>query len=662
MFRNSWPRRSDRTARPSQHDRPCRRRRQSAHLSLERLETRTVPSFIPAVTFPVGVHPRAVTVADLNNDAAPDIAVVNMGQFATFESSLSVLLGNGDGSFQPAVTTDVLNPGVALSLAVGDFNGDGLPDVALTTGGSTTHPAVEVLLGNGDGSFQQDHLVLSVGQNPFSVAVGDFDGNGALDLVTANSVPGTLSLLLGNGDGSFQPRIDLVVGAAPRAVAVVDFNGDGLLDLVTAQQLSDTVSVLLGHGDGTFAPPQSFAASGDDFTPSSLAVGDVNGDGRADLVINSLFVLEGEGSQLGVLLGNGDGTFQDPILATPQTGQGDLALGDFDNDGLTDAAVTVSRLGAPPGEVALFFGNGDGTFQAPPQAFPTGGNDPSGVAAGDLNGDGLVDLAAANFFFSTVGRSTVGVLLNNTGQRPFGTLFTGEQAGVDLDVPFVLSSLGKQSPPPFDVNGGSIVNTNHGPFTLGTGRFTATFVGDGRVFHSGIPELYQFAEGGRNFWGVRGRGLGFIVFDDLPAAEVTVFARGTRDGLVSPRRQDVDGDGIPDFRGFGRLGNANAFLVAFTAAGDVLAVHALDNTAMGRFTIKGPVTFLALLNEGDANSFADIAGISAVADTRGLDPAGEPGRGATGVSADTVAVLLAKERRSPALAAVDELFAPATGP
>src|SRR5262249_46350130 len=153
-------------------------------------------SFAPAVTFPVGVHPRAITVADFNNDGTPDLAVVNLGQFSTFQSSLSVLLGNGDGSFQPAVTTDLLNSGpgtgIAQSVAVGDFNGDGLPDVALNTAGSPANPAVEVLLGNGDGSFQPNHLILSVGQIPLSVAVGDFDGNGALDLVTANS-NGTLS-------------------------------------------------------------------------------------------------------------------------------------------------------------------------------------------------------------------------------------------------------------------------------------------------------------------------------------------------------------------------------------------------------------------------------------------------------------------------------------
>src|SRR5262249_59356018 len=124
-----------------------------------------------------------------------------------------------------------------------------------------------------------------------------------------------LSLLPGNGDGSFQPRVDLAVGGAPRAVAVGDFNGDGRLDLVTAQQLTDTVSVLLGHGDGTFTRPLAFTASGADFTPSSMAVDDVNGDGRLDLVIKSDSFLDSDAYQIGVLLGNGKGVFQAPILA-----------------------------------------------------------------------------------------------------------------------------------------------------------------------------------------------------------------------------------------------------------------------------------------------------------------------------------------------------------
>src|SRR5207342_159288 len=122
-----------------------------------------------------------------------------------------------------------LATGIAQSAAVADFNGDGLLDIALNTAGPAGS-AVEVLLGKGDGSFQPNHLILSVGQTPLSVAAGDFDGNGAVDLVTANS-NGTVSVLLGNGGGSFRPRTDLTVGGSPHSVAVGDFNGDGRLDV-----------------------------------------------------------------------------------------------------------------------------------------------------------------------------------------------------------------------------------------------------------------------------------------------------------------------------------------------------------------------------------------------------------------------------------------------
>lgn len=405
--------------------RPLSRSAQRHTLTLETLEARTVPTFLPAVTFPVGVLPRAVTVADFNRDGKPDLAVVNQGpsSTSTSQSSLSVLLGNGNGSFQPAVTTGVLNSGLATgnagSAAVGDFNGDGLPDVALNTAGPAG-PAVEVLLGKGDGSFQPNHLILPVGQTPLSVAAGDFDHNGALDLVTANS-NGTVSVLLGNGDGSFRPRIDLAVGGSPHSVAVGDFNGDGRLDVVTAQQLTDTVSVLLGHGDGTFARPLVLAASGQNFTPQSMALGDVNGDGKLDLVIKSVSVLDSDAFQLGVLLGNGDGTFQAPLLGAAQPGgSGDLALGDFNSDGRIDVAV-ADQLGASTGNLSVFAGNGDGTFQSLIRLdLLTGGNDPLGVAAADLNGDGRVDLVAAN-----ASSSNVGVLLNtSTAPAPAATTTT----------------------------------------------------------------------------------------------------------------------------------------------------------------------------------------------------------------------------------------------
>jgi hypothetical protein len=388
--------------------RPARRHT----LAVEALEDRTVPSFLPPVIFPAGVDPRTVTVADFNRDGTPDLAVVNAGP-SSASQSVSVLLGDGRGSFRPPATTAVVNGGAgngnALSVVAGDFNGDGQTDLALNTAGPAG-PAVEVLLGEGDGSFQANHLILPVGPTPFSVAAGDFDHNGALDLVTANS-NGTVSLLLGNGGGSFRPRADVTVGGVPRAVVVGDFNGDGRLDVAVAKQLSETVSILLGHGDGTFATPLVFATSnGHQFTPSSMAVGDVNGDGKADLVINSIGGEDSVVTQLGVLLGNGDGTFRAPILQSPDTagGDGDVALGDFNHDGRLD--VAVGGHAALPDGLTVFTGNGDGTFGVPfqsPLRFSTGGSDPLGVAAVDVDGDGLVDLVAAN-----ASSGTVGVLAN----------------------------------------------------------------------------------------------------------------------------------------------------------------------------------------------------------------------------------------------------------
>jgi hypothetical protein len=264
---------------------------------LEALEDRTLlsgVSFSPPVSYPV-VNPQSVAVGDFNGDGKQDLVVTDAAT-----NGVSVLLGNGDGSFQAA-------QGFAAGyspdfVAVADVNGDGKPDLVVADAGGYGHSGgVSVLLGNGDGTFQAPRT-FGAGLHPISVAVADFNGDGKPDLAVAN-LGGGVSVLLGNGDGTFQAAQNFAAGSAPESVAVGDFNGDGKSDLVVANNSSSNVSVLLGNGDGTFQAAQSFTTGSG---PFSVAVGDFNGDGKLDLAVTNV------GAGVSVLLGNGDGTFQTP--------------------------------------------------------------------------------------------------------------------------------------------------------------------------------------------------------------------------------------------------------------------------------------------------------------------------------------------------------------
>src|SRR5271157_3268938 len=201
----------------------------------------------------------------------------------------------------------------------------------------------------------------STSSGPASVAVGDFNGDGMVDLAIVQPSRNSVAILLGKADGTLSLAVFYATGALPVAVAVGDFNGDGRQDLAIANQncaspyscgANGSVSILLGNGDGTFQS-QVVIASG--MQPSSIAMGDFNADGKPDLVISN-----GALNSIVVLLGNGDGTFQSPVAYSTPSGATSVAVGDFNQDGNLDLAAGDSSAA-----VLIFLGNGDGTFQQP---------------------------------------------------------------------------------------------------------------------------------------------------------------------------------------------------------------------------------------------------------------------------------------------------------
>jgi hypothetical protein len=325
-------------------------------------------------------HPVALALGDFNSDRKLDVAVVNQ-----LSANISVLLGHGDGTFEPAAT---YTAGVApRALAVGDLNGDGALDLVIANLGFGAPTTVSVLLGNGDGTFKAQ-VGYATGTDPVSVAIGDFNRDKKLDVVVTNNLDATVSVLLGNGDGTLQPQVTYSTGVGPTWVVAGDVNGDGNPDLAVAiggvpsLGSNDETDVLLGNGDGTFRPKlPATAASG----ANVLAVADLNGDGKPDMA-----VAERASSTLGVLLGNGDGTFQ--TQRTYPAGQitWTLAICDANLDGKLDLAVASQE----DSTLGVFLGNGDGTFR--PQVTHAVGSHPSALATGDLNADGIPDFVTAD--------------------------------------------------------------------------------------------------------------------------------------------------------------------------------------------------------------------------------------------------------------------------
>lgn len=467
----------------------------------------TVPAnFASAVDYSSGAYEStSVAVADVNGDGKPDLLVgsacaTNSGNSACHtDGVISVLLGNGDGTFQTAVTYDS-GAYYVPAIAVADVNGDGKPDLLLVSGCASytvcTNGMVTVLLGNGDGTFQSPVAYNSGGQNADGIAVADVNGDGKPDLLVANSCAATCSrasleasvgVLLGNGDGTFQTAVTYDSGGgAANSIAVADLRGNGKFDIAVVNCTADTVdpdcgaaygavSILLGNGDGTFQAAVPYGSDG--VGSNSISIADLNGDGKLDLAVSNACGENADclnGGTAVVLLGNGDGTFQTAANYDLGYVTEAIAVADVNGDGKPDLISASSCLVGGGGScttslVGVLLGNGDETFQSA-AFYSAGGEAISSVTVEDLNGDGKPDAVVVGCGVSgcSAGTGAAWVLINTTLKGPAAALsitslnFANQAAGLTSPSQAVtLTSFGTVS---LTLNSISITGTNVGDF------------------------------------------------------------------------------------------------------------------------------------------------------------------------------------------------------
>ena len=342
-----------------------------------------------AVSGSGGTGTVSLAVADLNNDGKLDYVTANQGN-----NSVGVFLGNGDGTFKALTSISVAcNP---VRVTVADLNGDGKPDLAVSAPGcSPGTNGVAILLGNGDGTFTTKGTLTASLSNPFYTVAGDFNGDGNVDLAVVDRGVTTdaVFFFFGNGDGTFQAPTSVSLGvlAAANQIVAADFNKDGHLDVAVSEINGSNVVVILGNGNGTFQAPRTVALPGQGW---GLAVGDLNGDGVPDLVASSPAI-----GGISVFLGKGDGNFtpvNNPATGTlptgnafvPNGGPQPVAVGDFNNDVI--AGLSGINTAA---NVAVLLGNGDGTLKS--EMLWGTADTPQSVSVGDFNGDGNLDWIAS---------------------------------------------------------------------------------------------------------------------------------------------------------------------------------------------------------------------------------------------------------------------------
>ena len=401
-------------------------------------------SFSGPDRFGAGDGPVALAVDDFDGDSEPDLAAANVSS-----DNVSVLLGNGDGSFG-AASNFTAGDG-PRSVVASDLDGDSDADLAFANAFSD---GVSVLLDNGDGTFGAATR-FGAGDAPQSLAVGDVDGDSDPDLAVANFNSDTVAVLLGNGAGSFSTATQFAAGNGPNSVAVGHLNGDSDLDLAVVNAVSGTVSVLPGNGAGSFGAGTQFAVGTE---PRSVAVADLDGDSDPDLAVAN------EGSNdVSVLLGNGAGSFGAASRFAAGNGPRSVAVDDLDGD--SDPDLAVANVNSD--NVSVMLGNGAGSFGAATNL--TAGDAPQSVIVSDLDGDADTDLAVASFF-----SDSVFVLRNNRPPSARDDRYsTAEDTPLNVGAPGVL---GNDADPDGDrVTAVSATQPAHGTVASnGDGSFTYT--------------------------------------------------------------------------------------------------------------------------------------------------------------------------------------------
>lgn len=318
--------------------------------------TRENPAFIaighlitPVGTYAVGTNPTSIAAGDFNSDGLTDLLITNVSG-----DSLSLLLGNGDGTFQDTTTLKMGN--MPRALVADDFNGDGHLDIALANAGSEE---VIVLIGKGDGTFKEGEKY-PTHRSPLAIIVSDFNRDHKDDLAVALKSD-AVDILMGNGNGTFKKGQTLEVEDTPTSIAAADLDRDGIIDLAIANNgaMSNNISVFMGQKDGTFKTSGHYPTG---MRPLFITTGDFTGDGRLDLE-----VVNGVRDSLSLFPGNGDGTFKPAINFGAGTGPASSVVLDVNGDGILDTVV-VNNLGST---MTLLIGKGDGTFYDPPINYMT---------------------------------------------------------------------------------------------------------------------------------------------------------------------------------------------------------------------------------------------------------------------------------------------------